>query len=190
MSTKNNITYMVASRDTTKYSIKVITSSKGEAYEVWRREYPKFKKTVTAVDEAILLMKLFDLTDKDIQMLEASKTDIKVAAKYDLFIQRLVDEGDCLEYYEPGDLNESMNETTYVYIVHSDINENNIYAEFATEEEAIEYAKRHIDELTYVDRAEALVDDGGDIVEILDSETIWVYADEGEGDTVETEDEY
>ena len=83
-----------------------------------------------------------------------------------------------------------MNDTTYVYIVHSDINENNIYAEFATEEEAIEYAKRHIDELTYVDRAEALVDDEGDIVEILDSETIWVYADEGEEDTVETEDDY
>lgn len=190
MSTKNNITYMVASRDTTKYSIKVITSSKGEAYEVWRREYPKFKKKTKSVNKAILLMKLFDLTDKDIQMLENSKADIKVAAKYDLFIQRLVDEGDCLEYYEPGDLKESMNETVIVYIVHSDINENNIYAEFATEEGAIEYAKRHIDELTYVDRAEALVDDGGDIVEILDSETIWVYADEGEGDTVETEDEY
>ena len=190
MSTKNNITYMVASRDTTKYSIKVITSSKGEAYEVWRREYPKFKKKTKSVNKAILLMKLFDLTDKDIQMLENSKADIKVAAKYDLFIQRLVDEGDCLEYYEPGDLKESMNETVIVYIVHSDINENNIYAEFATEEGAIEYAKRHIDELTYVDKAEALVDDEGDIIEILDSETVWVYADEGEEDTVETEDEY
>ena len=67
MSTKSNITYMVASRDTTKYSIRAITSSEEEAYEVWDREYPKFKKTVTALDEAILLVELFDLTDEDIQ---------------------------------------------------------------------------------------------------------------------------
>ena len=37
-----------------------------------------------------------------------------------------------------------MNETTYIYICHSDIDEANIYAEFATEEEAIAYAERHI----------------------------------------------
>ena len=83
-----------------------------------------------------------------------------------------------------------MNETTYVYIVHSDINENNIYAEFATEAEAIEYAKRHIDELTYVDRVEALVDDEGDIIEIFNGQTIWIYTDEGKEDIAETEDEY
>lgn len=83
-----------------------------------------------------------------------------------------------------------MNETTYVYIVHSDINENNIYAEFATEAEAIEYAKRHIDELTYVDKVEASVDDEGDIIEIFDGQTIWIYTDEGKEDIAETEDEY
>ena len=83
-----------------------------------------------------------------------------------------------------------MDETTYVYIVHSDINENNIYAEFATEEEAIEYAKRHIDELTYVDKVEALLDDEGDISEILNSETIWVYDEEPKEYNTEVEDDY
>ena len=83
-----------------------------------------------------------------------------------------------------------MDETTYVYIVHSDINENNIYAEFATEEEAIEYAKRHIDELTYVDKVEALLDDEGDISEILNSETIWVYDEEPKEYNTEIEDDY
>lgn len=83
-----------------------------------------------------------------------------------------------------------MDETTYVYIVHSDINENNIYAEFATEEEAIEYAKRHIDELTYVDKVEALLDDEGDISEILNSETIWVYDEEAKDYNTEIEDDY
>ena len=83
-----------------------------------------------------------------------------------------------------------MDETTYVYIVHSDINENNIYAEFATEEEAIEYAKRHIDDLTYVDKVEALLDDEGDISEILNSETIWVYDEEAKDYNTEIEDDY
>ena len=83
-----------------------------------------------------------------------------------------------------------MDETTYVYIVHSDINENNIYAEFATEEEAIEYAKRHIDDLTYVDKVEALLDDEGDISEILNHETIWVYDEEAKDYNTEIEDDY
>ena len=83
--------------------------------------------------------------------------------------------------FQPGvygyheSLTETYNETTYVYIVHSDINENNIYAEFATEEEAIDYAKRHKDELTYVDKAEVALDENGYIDEVFDSETIWVY---------------
>ena len=65
-----------------------------------------------------------------------------------------------------------MNETVYVYIVHSDIDENNIYAEFATEEEAIDYARRNKDELTYVDKVEVALDEDGDIIEEFDSETI------------------
>jgi hypothetical protein len=80
-----------------------------------------------------------------------------------------------------------MNVANYVYIVHSDINENNIYAEFATEEEAIEYAKRHKDELTYVDKVEVALDEAGDITEIFDERTIWVY-DEEDDDSEEDEE--
>jgi hypothetical protein len=80
-----------------------------------------------------------------------------------------------------------MNVAKYVYIVHSDINENNIYAEFATEEEAIEYAKRHKDELTYVDKVEVALDEAGDITEIFDEITIWVY-DEEDDDSEEDEE--
>ena len=190
MSTKNNITYMVASRDTNKYSIRVITSSEEEAREVWNREYPKFEKKTKSVNKAILLVKLFDLTSKDIQILEDSKADIKVAAKNDLYIQRLVDKGDCLEYYEPEELEEALNEATYVYIVHSDINENNIYAEFATEEEALDYARRHKDELTYVDKVEVALDEDGEIIEMFDSETIWVYDEEDEFELEEEVNEF
>jgi hypothetical protein len=71
-----------------------------------------------------------------------------------------------------------MNETTYIYIVHSDINENNIYAEFPEEQAAIEYARRNASELTYVDKVEVLLDEDGEILDEFDSETIWVYSDE------------
>ena len=62
-----------------------------------------------------------------------------------------------------------MNVATYVYIVHSDINENNIYAEFATEEEAIDYARRHKDELTYVESWSL------ESVNSWNFEQLWVY---------------
>jgi hypothetical protein len=71
-----------------------------------------------------------------------------------------------------------MNETTYIYIVHSDIDENNIYAEFLEEQAAIEYARKNASELTYVDKVEVLLDEDGDILDEFDSETIWVYSDE------------
>jgi len=71
-----------------------------------------------------------------------------------------------------------MNETTYLYIVHSDINENNIYAEFTDEQAAIEYARRNASELTYVDKVEVLLDEDGEVIDEFDSETIWVYSDE------------
>lgn len=65
--------------------------------------------------------------------------------------------------------------TKYIYVVHSDIDENNLYAEFETEVEAIEYAKDHSEDLTYVDKVEVALDDEGEISEFLESETIWIY---------------
>ena len=67
-----------------------------------------------------------------------------------------------------------MNEATYIYVVRSDINDNNIYAEFQTEEEAIEYAKNHIEDLTYVDKVEVILDSDGEVEEYFGAETIWV----------------
>lgn len=78
--------------------------------------------------------------------------------------------------------------TTYIYIVHSDINENNIYAEFTDEQAAIEYARKNAAELTYVDKVEVLLDADGEVEEEFGSETIWVYSNEEE--TSESEDDY
>ena len=83
-----------------------------------------------------------------------------------------------------------MNETVYVYIVHSDINENNIYSEFETEEEAIAYARKYKDELTYVDKAEVALDEDGEIIEMFDSETIWVYDEEDDFELEEETNEF
>jgi hypothetical protein len=37
---------------------------------------------------------------------------------------------------------------TYIWIVHSDIDENNLYSEFGSEAQALAYARRHADDLT------------------------------------------
>ena len=69
-----------------------------------------------------------------------------------------------------------MSEVKYLYIVHSDVDENNVYAEFWKEEEAIEYAKNHIEDQTFVNKVEVEVDsETGDIIEEYGSETVWVW---------------
>lgn len=50
-----------------------------------------------------------------------------------------------------------------IYIVHSDINENNILQDFDTLQEAVEYAKNNIEYLTYIEEV------------VMDSETEEVY---------------
>ena len=79
-----------------------------------------------------------------------------------------------------------MNKTAIVYIVHSDLDENNIFAMFEDEVEAIMYARRHKEDLTYVDKTEMTLDEFGDYDEVLSAETIWVY-DEDE-DPADIED--
>lgn len=51
-----------------------------------------------------------------------------------------------------------------IYVVHSDINENNILQDFDTLQEAVQYAKDNIDELTYIEEV------------VMDSETEEVYS--------------
>lgn len=86
-----------------------------------------------------------------------------------------------------------MTEPLYIYIVRSDIDDNNIYSEYENPNDAIKYARKMKDNLTYVDKVEVTVDAEGDIVEYGDRETIWVYSDEedeGAKPELEVEDDY
>lgn len=80
-----------------------------------------------------------------------------------------------------------MNETAIVYIVHSDLDENNIFAMFEDEIEAIMYARDHKEDLTYVDKTEMSLDDSGDYDEVLSAETIWVYDEDDDPEDIEDE---
>lgn len=82
-----------------------------------------------------------------------------------------------------------MNETAIVYIVHSDLDENNIFAMFEDEIEAIMYARKHKEDLTYVDRTEMTLDESGDYDEVLSAETIWVYDEDVDPEDIEDEPE-
>lgn len=61
--------------------------------------------------------------------------------------------------------------TITIYIVHSDINENNILQDFDTLKEAVEYAKDNIDEATFIE--EVVMD--SETEEVYFSEIIWAY---------------
>lgn len=71
-----------------------------------------------------------------------------------------------------------MTRTEYIYEVHSDVDENNIYAEFGTEQEALDYAKANIADETWVEEVEVAVDEHGDIVDETGRIFIWSYKDE------------
>lgn len=71
-----------------------------------------------------------------------------------------------------------MTKPEYIYEVHSDVDENNIYAEFGNEQEAIEYARRNIADKTWVEEVEVAVDEHGDIVDETNRIFIWSYEDE------------
>lgn len=71
-----------------------------------------------------------------------------------------------------------MTKTEYIYEVHSDVNENNIYTEFGNEQEAIDYAKNNIADETYVEKVEVVVDENGNIIDETGRIFIWSYKDE------------
>lgn len=62
-----------------------------------------------------------------------------------------------------------------VYVVKSDVND--IYEEFDTENEAIEFAIDHIDEKTYVEAVDCELNDFGEVIDINDQEMIWCWND-------------
>lgn len=75
-----------------------------------------------------------------------------------------------------------MNENEKViYVVHSDVNENNILQDFEDLAAALEYAKDNIDEQTYIE--EVVCDEDGET--IYSTEVIWAYdEDDAEDQTV------
>ena len=76
-----------------------------------------------------------------------------------------------------------------VYAVNSDLDDGILYAEFATKEEAIDYAKKHMDKLPFVDELEVSYDANGEIDNVFSYKTIWAH-NEAEAETTETEDDY
>ena len=58
-----------------------------------------------------------------------------------------------------------------VYAVNSDLDDGILYAEFATAEEAIEYAKQHMDKLPFVDELEVSYDANGEIDNVFSYKT-------------------
>lgn len=72
----------------------------------------------------------------------------------------------------------NMTRTEYIYEVHSDVDENNIYAEFGTEQEALDYARNNVAKKTWVDEVEVAVNEYGDIVDETGRVFIWSYKDD------------
>lgn len=64
--------------------------------------------------------------------------------------------------------------TITVYIVHSDNNENNILQDFDNLKDAVEYAQRNIEYLTFIE--EVVMDSESE--EVHSSDTIWAYDEE------------
>lgn len=76
-----------------------------------------------------------------------------------------------------------------VYAVNSDLDDGILYAEFETKDAAIEYAKRNLDKLPFVDELQVSRDANGEIDDVFEYKTIWDHtmADSAEE---ETEDDY
>ena len=60
-----------------------------------------------------------------------------------------------------------------VYAVNSDLDDGILYAEFETRDSAIEYAKRNLDKLPFVDELQVSRDANGEIDEVFEYKTIW-----------------
>lgn len=75
-----------------------------------------------------------------------------------------------------------------IYAVNSDLDDGLLYAEFETKEAALEYAKRNLDKLPFIDELEVSRDENGDIDNVFSHTTIWSHAEETT--SAETEDDY
>ena len=62
-----------------------------------------------------------------------------------------------------------------IYTVNSDLDDGILYAEFETKEAAMEYAKRNMDKLPFVDELEVSRDADGEIADVFSTKTIWAH---------------
>jgi len=67
--------------------------------------------------------------------------------------------------------------TQYKYVVHSDIDENNVKAEFDDRDKAIAYAKDHAANQTWVEEIEVVLNDANEVIDEYPPVTIWEYLD-------------
>jgi rubrerythrin len=95
-------------------------------------------------------------------------------------------------YYGPQVYNEDLKENVsgeVIYSVNSDLDDGILYAEFETKDAAIEYAKRNLDKLPFVDELQVSRDANGEIDEVFEYKTIWDHT-MADGAEEETEDDY
>lgn len=76
-----------------------------------------------------------------------------------------------------------------VYTVNSDLNDGTLYAEFETKDAAIEYAKRNLDKLPFVDELRVSLDADGEIDEVFKCKNIWDHT-MADGVKEELDDDY
>jgi hypothetical protein len=78
-------------------------------------------------------------------------------------------------YYGPQVYTESLKENVsreVIYSVNSDLDDGILYAEFETKDAAIEYAKRNLDRLPFVDELQVSRDANGEIDDVFEYKTI------------------
>ena len=89
-----------------------------------------------------------------------------------------------------------MENTKFIYTANSDLDDELFYAEFDTKDEAIDYAKQHLDKLPFVDELEVSYDANGEIADVFNYKTIWDHtmadqeAEVAVADAIDTEDAY
>lgn len=64
-------------------------------------------------------------------------------------------------------------QSSIVYAVNSDLDDEILYAEFDTKDAAIDYAKRNLDKLPFVDELHVSRDANGEIDDVFEYKTIW-----------------
>lgn len=80
-------------------------------------------------------------------------------------------------------------QSSIVYAVNSDLDDGILYAEFETEDAAIEYAKRNLNKLPFVDELQVSRDADGEIDDVFEYKTVWDHT-MADGTTEETENDY